>query len=197
MLLKTRLAWRLEGDAPNWRSLHSMPVPRVDGRGLVPTACVAMLALGAEGWFAGSAIAGMVGLAVLSFIDDCRGVSAAVQFAMHFVVVRAFVWSRYAADAAWLVIVLCVAIVGMTNLYNFTDGLAGGMALFWFATCAWGVAATRPDWRSRAQHSVFSYSTFRPRGSFLATLVRFRWVSWPVRWACKGGAIMYGRCSFR
>ncbi|HDR9585140.1 TPA: glycosyltransferase family 4 protein [Burkholderia stabilis] len=141
-LLKTRLAWRLAIDTPNWRSLHTIPVPRVGGWGIVPAAVAASLVVGA-GSRIGYALAGMAALAVLSFIDDRRGLPASIRFAVHFVVAGVFVWSLRTGNGLWAVIILGVATVWMTNLYNFMDGLdglAGGMALFGFAAYAWAAA---------------------------------------------------------
>ncbi|WP_175951527.1 glycosyltransferase family 4 protein [Burkholderia sp. BCC0405] len=147
-LLRTRLAWRLAVDTPNWRSMHSMPVPRVGGWGLIPAACAATLAFGGFGGLdVTPSMTGVVALAALSFVDDRRGLPAAVRFAGHFLVAVAFVWSQHVFDTAWPAIVLCVAMVWMTNLYNFMDGLdglAGGMALFGFATYAWVAAGHAP-----------------------------------------------------
>ncbi|WP_261527329.1 MraY family glycosyltransferase [Burkholderia multivorans] len=147
-LLKTRLAWRLAIDTPNWRSLHSMPTPRVGGWGLVPAALVVALAMHGGGrGDAIFAIAGMIALAALSFIDDRWGLTASVRFAIHFFVAGAFISSQHAMQPVWLAAVYCVAIVWMTNLYNFMDGidgLAGGMALFGFAAYAWVAATHEP-----------------------------------------------------
>jgi len=146
-LLKTRLAWRLAIDTPNWRSLHTIPVPRVGGWGVVPAAAVVALAVGA-GSRIGYALAGMVVLAVLSFIDDRRGLPASIRFAVHFIVAGLFIWSLGAGNGLWVMVVLSVAIVWMTNLYNFMDGLdglAGGMALFGFAAYAWAAAGHAPE----------------------------------------------------
>ncbi|WP_175815388.1 MraY family glycosyltransferase [Burkholderia diffusa] len=141
-LLKTRLAWRLAVDTPNWRSLHTIPVPRVGGWGVVPAVVGASVVVGG-GARIGYALAGMVALAVLSFIDDRRGLPASVRFAIHFIVAGLFVWALETGDGMWVMIALGVAIVWMTNLYNFMDGLdglAGGMALFGFAAYAWAAA---------------------------------------------------------
>ncbi|WP_423370382.1 MraY family glycosyltransferase [Burkholderia sp. LMG 32019] len=146
-LLKTRLAWRLAIDTPNWRSLHTIPVPRVGGWGVVPAAAVVALSLGAVSRI-GYALAGMVALAVLSFIDDRRGLPASIRFAVHFIVAGLFVWSLGGGNGLWVMIGLGVAIVWMTNLYNFMDGLdglAGGMALFGFAAYAWAAAGHAPE----------------------------------------------------
>ncbi|KWK52842.1 hypothetical protein WT81_13590 [Burkholderia stagnalis] len=142
LLLKTRLAWRLAIDIPNWRSLHMVPVPRVGGWGLVPSTLAASLAVGAGSRIC-YALAGMTGLAVLSFIDDRRGLPPGIRFAVHFVIAGLFVWSLGTGDGLWVAIVLAVATVWITNLYNFMDGLdglAGGMALFGFGAYAWAAA---------------------------------------------------------
>ncbi|KVD62039.1 hypothetical protein WI86_26555 [Burkholderia ubonensis] len=141
-LLKTRLAWRLAIDTPNWRSLHTIPVPRVGGWGLVPSTLAASLVVGG-GSRIGYALAGMTALAVLSFVDDRRGLPASLRFAVHFVIAGLFVRSLGTGGGLWAAIVLGVATVWMTNLYNFMDGLdglAGGMALFGFGAYAWAAA---------------------------------------------------------
>ncbi|WP_432422229.1 MraY family glycosyltransferase [Robbsia betulipollinis] len=142
MLLKTGWAWSLATDVPNHRSLHTQPTPRVGGWGLVPVALTGMLAWAPA--LRGIAFLALC-LAVISQIDDRRGLPARVRFAAH---ALAAVWVAYSAtDVRWWALpLLVVALIWVMNLYNFmdgTDGLAGGMALFGFGSFA--VAAASSD----------------------------------------------------
>jgi len=123
-------------DRPNERSLHSTPVPRIGGLGIMAGVLPALLIAGMP-WTVVSATAF---LAAVSFADDRKGLPIAARFGAHFVAaglllaaVAGGAWSWFAAGAAAL------AVVWMTNLYNFmdgSDGLAGGMALIGFGTYA-------------------------------------------------------------
>lgn len=129
-------------DIPNERSLHQTPIPRIGGLGLM-AGVLAGWGLMWQPWLSPVA-AGVLFLMLISFLDDLRGLSAGWRFLMHFIVAGAFVWVAILPDSGWLLaIVLVIAMVWMTNLYNFmdgSDGLAGGMALFGFggyALAAW------------------------------------------------------------
>lgn len=203
-LLKTRLAWRLAIDTPNWRSLHTIPVPRVGGWGIVPAAVIASFVVGA-GSRIGYALAGMVALAVLSFIDDRRGLPASIRFAVHFIVAGLFVSSLKTGDAMWVMIALGVTTVWMTNLYNFMDGLdglAGGMALFGFAAYAWAAAGHAAELAVLAAALAgaalgFLVFNFHPAKIFLAMSARFHWASWPAHLGCMAGETRSGRSGIR
>ncbi|KVQ25872.1 MraY family glycosyltransferase [Burkholderia ubonensis] len=139
VLLATGLAWRLATDIPNNRSLHTLPTPRVGGWGIVPVCVIAL------SWFAPGMwpiIVAAAGLAVLSQVDDRRGLPARVRFAAHLAAVAALVIAYPAAAPWWLLAGVGFMMVWLINLYNFmdgADGLAGGMALFGFG--AYAVAA--------------------------------------------------------
>jgi UDP-N-acetylmuramyl pentapeptide phosphotransferase/UDP-N-acetylglucosamine-1-phosphate transferase len=132
VLLKTGFAWRLATDIPNDRSLHTRPTPRIGGWGIVPTVVLLIWALAPALWM--PALAALM-LAVLSLIDDRRGLPARVRFGGHVMAVAAFI-ALYPADVRWWVLVfVAFLLVWLINLYNFmdgSDGLAGGMAVFGF-----------------------------------------------------------------
>ncbi|WP_425434085.1 MraY family glycosyltransferase [Paraburkholderia lycopersici] len=132
MMLKSGLAWRLATDIPNERSLHVLPTPRVGGLAIVPVAVVLMLVAAPALW---PAAAGALFLALVSQIDDRRGLSARTRFAAHLAAIIGFLLIERGA-LAWLWFpVLAVAMAWLVNLYNFmdgADGLAGGMAVFGF-----------------------------------------------------------------
>jgi UDP-N-acetylmuramyl pentapeptide phosphotransferase/UDP-N-acetylglucosamine-1-phosphate transferase len=126
-------------DHPNERSLHVRPTPRIGGLGIMAGLAICTLLLRPEGVFVLTLVA--LALCVLSLLDDLRGLSVRIRFAGHFLAagVTLFVLPDVPDWAWWLAL---FALVWMTNLYNFmdgSDGLAGGMALFGFAS--YGVAA--------------------------------------------------------
>jgi len=122
-------------DNPNERSLHVAPVPRTGGLAIMAAALAAGLALGASFVTLGCTFA----LAVVSFIDDRGGLPARVRFLAHGVAAAAWLAVALPAAPLWLLPILFLAIVWVTNLYNFMDGmdgLAGGMAAFGFGAYA-------------------------------------------------------------
>jgi len=80
-------------------------------------------------------------LAAVSVLDDVRGLSVSVRFLAHFVVAVGCLLAS--GLSGWVLLVATLAVVWMTNLYNFmdgSDGLAGGMAVIGFgalAVAAW------------------------------------------------------------
>jgi UDP-N-acetylmuramyl pentapeptide phosphotransferase/UDP-N-acetylglucosamine-1-phosphate transferase len=145
-LLRTGLAWRLATDIPNDRSLHTRPTPRVGGWGIVPTVVILTLAVAPTLWLPALAV---TFLAILSQIDDRRGLPARVRFSGHVAAVAALIIVYPADTSAWLLVVVGFLLVWLVNLYNFmdgADGLAGGMALLGFS--GYAVAAltsTQPN----------------------------------------------------
>lgn len=136
-MLSARI-FRLVVDYPNDRSLHTNPIPRTGGLGVM-AGVLAGWSLLSQLWLL-PAILGVLALMILSFNDDVRGVSAGVRFFIHFLVAAGFFWGMHLTEAGWLLMpLLVVAMVWMTNLYNFmdgSDGLAGGMAFFGFGSYA-------------------------------------------------------------
>ena len=119
-------------DIPNERSLHTEPIPRTGG--------IALMAGIFSGWvlmiqsWAWWVVLPMLGLFVLSLMDDVRGLTARTRLIGHFIAAL-IVLGGAGVGWVWLLPVL-LFIVWMTNLYNFmdgSDGLAGGMALFGFS----------------------------------------------------------------
>jgi UDP-N-acetylmuramyl pentapeptide phosphotransferase/UDP-N-acetylglucosamine-1-phosphate transferase len=123
-------------DRPNERSLHATPTPRIGGLGIVAGVVIAFLLIRAE------PLAALVaGLALVSFIDDRRHVPIALRFGAHALAAIIFVLVLDPDVHPLWQGVLVLAVVWMTNLYNFmdgSDGLAGGMALFGFGAYALG-----------------------------------------------------------
>jgi UDP-N-acetylmuramyl pentapeptide phosphotransferase/UDP-N-acetylglucosamine-1-phosphate transferase len=146
--LLRRSRWAaLLADHPNERSLHSNPVPRLGGLGILAGA------LPVAAWFASGSLATVlacaVGLLLVSVADDVRSLPIQVRLPVHFAAAAAAVLAmaspgEHPPGWVWAESVAAVAMVAwMTNLFNFmdgTDGLAGGMAAIGFAALSIGAA---------------------------------------------------------
>ncbi|ODU13889.1 MAG: UDP-phosphate N-acetylglucosaminyl 1-phosphate transferase [Thiobacillus sp. SCN 64-35] len=125
-------------DHPNARSLHATPTPRIGGLGI-------MAGIAAAGmWLADAALLpvmlGAFVLAGVSLADDVRGLPVWARFLAHFVAAAGCLFAL--GLTGWALLAGLLAVVWMTNLYNFMDGangLAGGMAVIGFG--ALGLAA--------------------------------------------------------
>lgn len=135
------LAWllrrgkRLPMDHPNPRSLHDTPTPRVGGLGIMAGVGVASL------WGGNGALLpvglGAFALAAVSLLDDVRGLPVRVRFLAHFIAAAGCLLAL--GLTGWALLAGTLAVVWMTNLYNFmdgSDGLAGGMAVIGFGALA-------------------------------------------------------------
>jgi len=119
-------------DIPNERSLHTEPIPRVGGVGIMAGILSGWILL--IQYWAWWIVLPVLGLFVMSLIDDVRNLPVKIRLFGHFAAAL-IVLGGAGVDWLWLLPVLLI-IVWMTNLYNFmdgSDGLAGGMALFGFS----------------------------------------------------------------
>lgn len=130
---------RLPMDHPNERSLHATPTPRIGGLGIMAGVG------GGAVWLAGSGLLQPVlpvvlaafALAAMSVLDDVRGLPVALRFLAHFVAAVACLLAL--GLTGWALLAGTLAVVWVTNLYNFmdgSDGLAGGMAAIGFGALA-------------------------------------------------------------
>ena len=157
-------------DLPNERSLHQTPTPRTGGLAIMGGVLVGLVALavggawptsqGPTGWFGWPTSVWIVGLtsslAVVSFLDDRRGLPVVVRFGVHLAAaVMLTVGAQLTVsridmphigtfELGWLSLIVSIAfLVWMTNLYNFMDGMDGfaaGMTLLgggFLASLAW------------------------------------------------------------
>ncbi len=128
-------------DYPNDRSLHVRATPRGGGIGIVVPICFAIGAVGvlvpeakgASAWLAGVGLL----IASVSLVDDLRGLPAVTRLAAHvfagaLVAVGIGAWDRFSwpglgpVDLGWAAIpVTVLLVVGLTNAYNFMDGVDG------------------------------------------------------------------------
>ncbi|MBT9568335.1 MAG: glycosyltransferase family 4 protein [Thiobacillus sp.] len=135
------LAWLLQRrhilpmDLPNERSLHQTPTPRIGGLGIMAGVLIAAV------WLADAmllpAILGAFALAAVSVVDDVRSLPVWLRFLAHFIAAAACLLAM--GLTGWHLLAGMLAMVWMTNLYNFmdgSDGLAGGMAAIGFGVLA-------------------------------------------------------------
>lgn len=122
-------------DHPNARSLHDTPTPRIGGLGIMAGGAVASLWLADTPLF--PVMLGMFALVGVSLVDDVRGLPVGVRFLVHFVAALGCLLAL--GISGWALLLGTLAVVWMTNLYNFmdgSDGLAGGMAVIGFGALA-------------------------------------------------------------
>jgi UDP-N-acetylmuramyl pentapeptide phosphotransferase/UDP-N-acetylglucosamine-1-phosphate transferase len=132
---------RLALDEPNARSMHKNPVPRTGGIAVM-AGTAASLALGISEIWLPMTLA--LALAAVSFVDDLHGMPTAVRLLAHSAAAAVLVWHILSPMHLLTLGLLFLAVVWVTNLYNFmdgSDGLAGGMSVIGFS--AYGIAALR------------------------------------------------------
>lgn len=140
-LARSRAA-RLALDEPNARSLHTTPVPRTGGIGLLLGVAAGWAWVTPHlPWLFWAALLLLIGV---SLLDDVRGLSAVVRLATHLFAAMLMASALPALHESLLLFAVAVLAIGwMCNLYNFmdgSDGLAGGMAVCGFliyAVAAW------------------------------------------------------------
>ena len=121
-------------DYPSNRGQHAHPV--VVGAGIVIT-IVVVFVIGLLGWFDKSVLNNplvflAVGacLGVIGFLDDLYQLSPGTRLMFYFLGSIVFIASQpvpFEQGMFWVltVVLLCIALVWVTNLYNFMDGLDG------------------------------------------------------------------------
>jgi len=145
-LARTRLS-KLAIDQPNARSLHTTPVPRTGGIGLLLGAVAGWIL--AEPAFSVMLWCAATLVIAISLLDDLHGLSAAIRLAAHLSAATLVAVGLLGNESLLLTAGAVLAIAWMCNLYNFmdgSDGLAGGMAFFGFmayAAAAWFAGSTQ------------------------------------------------------
>lgn len=141
LILQSRLAGALS-DVPNERSLHTKVTPRIGGIGIVG----GLLA----GWLFSSVpplslLIPLLLLFAISIADDKYNLPVHLRLGTHIIAASILVWGldwHFTWGGVLVALVVLMATVWMTNLYNFmdgADGLAGGMTIFGFGS--YGIAA--------------------------------------------------------
>ena len=162
-------------DIPNERSLHGTPVPRIGG--------VALMAGVLSGWalmfksLSWWIVLPLVLLFAVSLLDDVQGLSVKKRLSAHVVAALILVLGSGMLEGnVFLAIVVLLAVVWMTNLFNFmdgSDGLSGGMAFFGFSM--YGIALLMHDEDTQAMLNFatsaaalgFLFNNFHPAKVFM------------------------------
>lgn len=135
---------RLPMDHPNARSLHATPTPRVGGIGIIVAVLIASTPILLPTLW--PLMLGALVLAAISLLDDYKNLPVHWRLLAHIFVAVACVLMFPNVSGVNLFTAI-LAIVWMTNLYNFmdgADGLSGGMAVMGFGalgTAAWWASA--------------------------------------------------------
>ncbi|WP_020168552.1 MULTISPECIES: MraY family glycosyltransferase [Methylotenera] len=139
LILKTRIA-NIALDEPNQRSLHTKLTPRIGGLAIMAGILISWLAsawsVSATNWYW---VLFPFILMLTSLTDDIYQLSVKWRLLIQLTASAVFLLVILPHQALWLIILLTLLITWMTNLFNFmdgSDGLAGGMGLFGFATYA-------------------------------------------------------------
>lgn len=127
-------------DIPNDRSSHSTPTPRGGGIAFVATIIVVCPILWLCGWISSDLVSAVVVgggvIAILGWLDDCKGLSVRFRF---FIQILAVLWAVFrlgkgvpldlgVALLDWGVLGILfftLACLWLVNLYNFMDGIDG------------------------------------------------------------------------
>ena len=163
-------------DIPNERSLHSVPIPRIGGVGMMAGVLSGWaLMAGVLAWWL---ILPLTLLFVVSLFDDMRGLPVRQRLFAQLVAAAILVGGSglFAQQGVAVALALLLLTVWMTNLYNFmdgSDGLAGGMALFGFASYGLAALIAHDDIFAMLNFSIaaaalgFLYHNFPPAKVFM------------------------------
>lgn len=126
-------------DKPNERSSHSKVVLR--GGGIIYVLGVWLYAVffGLELW---SFLLGITLVAGISFVDDIHSLPDSVRLVVQFIAMGLmfYCWGILNWESWWIVILGLILCVGITNAYNFMDGINGingGYTLALLVPLAW------------------------------------------------------------
>jgi UDP-N-acetylmuramyl pentapeptide phosphotransferase/UDP-N-acetylglucosamine-1-phosphate transferase len=108
-------------DVPTHRSSHATPKPRGGGIAIVVVTITGALILVPRAWPLMTA-AGVI--AIMSWIDDLKHLSAAIRFPIQILAACAVVYV-YGPTKPLFAAIAVFWIAGVTNAYNFMDGIDG------------------------------------------------------------------------
>jgi len=143
-------AQRLPMDHPNERSLHVTPKPRIGGLGIMVGLLAAAMLIYAPALL--PFMLGALALTAISLLDDYKNLPVSLRLLAHVAVAIGCLLMLPGISGGSLVLAT-LAIVWMTNLYNFmdgADGLAGGMAVTGF-----GALAVAAGWAGAPELALF------------------------------------------
>lgn len=147
-------------DLPGQRRNHAQPTPRGGGVGVVAGALLPLSLLLSHTTWAGSLLTvyvlAVLMVALVGWIDDRRGVSAAIRLCVQMVAATLFVVTLWhvqgEALASFAVVGVWLLVVGLANAWNFMDGINGiaasqavlvaaVLAVMWYPVLPWSMAA--------------------------------------------------------
>ena len=108
-------------DIPNDRSSHDTPTPRGGGIAIVVVTIAGALILDVKMW---PLLVAAAVIAIMSWIDDMKHLSAAIRFPIQILSACAVVYVYGPTRPAFAAIAV-FWIVGVTNAFNFMDGIDG------------------------------------------------------------------------
>lgn len=139
-------------DAPNARSMHTLPTPRGGGLGIAAAVFIlggGWLTFAGSGWMAIVLLIPTAAIAFVSHIDDRRSLPPLPRFVVHIAAAGGFCFAGHTLNSVTLpgleislatglgVAVTAGILIWFTNLYNFMDGmdgLAAGMGVIGFGS---------------------------------------------------------------
>ena len=158
-------------DKPNARSSHTKVVIR--GGGIIYILGMWLYAafFGAELW---PFLVGLTLVAGISFVDDIHSLQDSVRLVVQFVAMGLmfYQWGVLNWESWWIVVLGLILCVGITNAYNFMDGINGingGYTLAVLLPLAWlnsrlGFVDQRLIVVALLADLVFCWFNFRPKG---------------------------------
>jgi len=110
-------------DHPNERSSHTRITIRGGGM-IFLLAAVCMAVLHPAYWLA---VAGILVIGIISFLDDMHTLSSGIRIAVHFIAVTLmFLYlNLFSAVPFYISALLYIMVIGVINMYNFMDGING------------------------------------------------------------------------
>jgi Fuc2NAc and GlcNAc transferase len=117
-------------DVPNARSSHQVPTPRGAGAVIVLVVAAAMGWASDAGLFHGAAVAlAALIVAVVSAVDDVRPLPSWLRLLVHLTcAVASVIAIARGGTGTWTLLAIALGVVwmvGLTNAYNFMDGIDG------------------------------------------------------------------------
>lgn len=158
-------------DKPNERSSHTKVVLRGGGIIYVLGMWIYAAFFGVEMW---PFLLGLTLVAGISFVDDIHSLPDSVRLAVQFVAMflMFYQWNVLNWESWWIVLSALILCVGITNAYNFMDGINGingGYTLAVLLPLAW--LNSRMDFVDHRlivvallADLVFCWFNFRPKG---------------------------------
>lgn len=158
-------------DKPNERSSHTKVVLRGGGIIYVLGMWIYAAFFGVETW---PFLLGLTLVAGISFVDDIHSLPDSLRLVVQFVAMflMFYQWNVLNWESWWIVLAALILCVGITNAYNFMDGINGingGYTLAVLLPLAWlnnkmGFVDQRLIVVALLADLVFCWFNFRPKG---------------------------------